>query len=93
MNNKPITLKTIYNLILEKKSALIYGQIITLLAILVSVPIPLMLPIMVDEILLDKPAHFVEAINFFLDGTTAFYYIAIVTIVVILLRFIYYFFV
>jgi ATP-binding cassette subfamily C protein len=92
MNNKPITLKTIYNLILEKKSALIYGQIITLLAILVSVPIPLMLPIMVDEILLDKPAHFVNFIDFFLDGTTAFYYIAIVTVVVILLRFIYYFF-
>ncbi|WP_373036206.1 ABC transporter ATP-binding protein [Sulfurimonas sp.] len=91
MNNKPITLKTIYNLILEKKPALIYGQIITLIAILVSVPIPLMLPIMVDEILLDKPAHFVDAINFFIGGTTAFYYIAIVTVVVILLRFIYYF--
>ncbi|WP_373001566.1 ABC transporter ATP-binding protein [Sulfurimonas sp.] len=91
MNNKPITLKTIYRLILEKKPALIYGQIITLLAILVSVPIPLMLPIMVDEILLDKPAHFVDAIDFFLHGTTAFYYIAIVTVVVILLRFIYYF--
>lgn len=91
MNNKPITLKTIYRLILEKKPALIYGQIITLIAILVSVPIPLMLPIMVDEILLDKPAHFVDAINFFVGGTTAFYYIAIVTIVVILLRFIYYF--
>lgn len=91
MNNKPITLKTIYKLILEKKPALIYGQIITLLAILVSVPIPLMLPMMVDEILLDKPAHFVSTIDYFLNGTTAFYYISIVTIVVILLRFIYYF--
>ncbi|WP_321777341.1 ABC transporter ATP-binding protein [Sulfurimonas sp.] len=87
-----ITLKTIYKLILEKKPALIYGQIITLLAILVSVPIPLMLPMMVDEILLDKPANFVQSINFFIGETTAFYYIAIVTIVVILLRFIYYFF-
>jgi ATP-binding cassette subfamily C protein len=91
MNNEPITLKTIYRLILEKKPALIYGQIITLIAILVSVPIPLMLPIMVDEILLDKPAHFVDAINLFVGGTTAFYYIAIVTVVVIFLRFIYYF--
>jgi len=90
MNNNPITLKTIYKLILEKKPALIYGQIITLLAILVSVPIPLMLPVMVDEILLDKPAHFVDIINSTIGETTAFYYIAIVTIVVILLRFIYY---
>jgi ATP-binding cassette subfamily C protein len=92
MNNKPITLKTIYKLILDKKPALIYGQIITLLAILVSIPIPLMLPIMVDEILLDKPALFVRSIDFVIGQTTAFYYIAIVTVMVILLRFIYYFF-
>jgi ATP-binding cassette subfamily C protein len=92
MNNSPITLRTIYKLILEKKPALIYGQIITLLAILISTPIPLMLPIMVDEILLDKPALFVKSIDFIIGQTTAFYYIAIVTFVVILLRFIYYFF-
>jgi len=90
MNTKSITLKTIFKLILDKRPALIYGQIITLLAILVSVPIPLMLPVMVDEILLDKPAHFVESINFFVGETTAFYYIAIVTFVVIFLRLIYY---
>ncbi|WP_455757153.1 ABC transporter ATP-binding protein [Sulfurimonas sp.] len=91
MNNNPITLKTIFRLILDKKPALIYGQIITLLAILISVPIPLMLPVMVDEVLLDKPSHFVQSINFFVGETTAFYYIAIVTLAVIFLRLIYYF--
>ncbi len=92
MNNKPITIKTIFKLILDKKPALIYGQIITILAILVSVPIPLMLPVMVDEILLNKPGTFVESINYFVGETTALYYIAIVTFAVIFLRFIYYFF-
>lgn len=92
MNTKPITIKTIFNLILDKKPALIYGQIITLLAILVSVPIPLMLPIMVDEILLNKPDTFVNAINSLIGETSAFYYITIVTFAVIFLRFIYYFF-
>ncbi len=92
MNNNPITFKTILKLILDKKPALIYGQIITLLAILVSVPIPLLLPVMVDEVLLNKPSTIVNAIDFFLDSTTAFVYIAIVTVSVILLRFIYYFF-
>jgi len=92
MNNNQITIKTILKLVLEKKPTLIYGQIITILAILVSVPIPLMLPVMVDEILLNKPATFVESINFFVGETTAFYYIAIVTFAVIFLRFIYYFF-
>ncbi|QSZ40677.1 ATP-binding cassette domain-containing protein [Sulfurimonas aquatica] len=91
MNNETINLKTIINLVLEKKSSLIYGQIITLIAILVSVPIPLMLPFMVDEVLLDKPGVFVNAINYFLGGTTAFNYILIVTLSVIFLRFIYYF--
>ena len=91
MNNK-ITLKTILQLILDKKPALVYGQIITLIAILVSVPIPLMLPVMVDEVLLDKPALFINTIDAVFGETTAFYYILIVTLSVIFLRFIYYFF-
>ncbi len=91
MNNNPITLKTILNLILDNKRTLIYGQILTLLAILVSIPVPLMLPIMVDEILLNKPSHFVNSINYFVGSTTPFYYIALVTLAVVFLRFIYYF--
>jgi len=92
MKTNPITLKTIFRFILDKKPALIYGQIITILAIFVSVPIPLLLPVMVDEVLLNKPDIVVNSIDFFLGGTTAFYYIAIVTVGVILLRFLYYFF-
>ena len=91
MNNK-IDLKTILKLIFDKKPALIYGQLITLIAIFVSVPIPLMLPLMVDEILLDKPAIFVNTINDLIGTTTAFYYIFIVTLCVVFLRVIYYFF-
>ena len=90
MKNKPITIKTILNLILDKKPALIYGQIITLFAILVSVPIPMMLPVMVDEVLLDKPASIVAFINASLGSGSALYYITIVAVSVILLRFLYY---
>ena len=90
MKTKPITLKTIYTLVLDKKPTLIYGQIITLLAILVSVPIPMMLPIMVDEVLLDKPASVVGFINATLGAGSAFYYVAIVALSVIFLRFLYY---
>jgi len=90
MKNKPITIKTIFNLVLEKKASLIYGQIITLLAILVSVPIPLMLPVMVDEVLLDKPAYFVHTIDTYFGSGDAFYYITIVGSSVILLRIFYY---
>ena len=49
-----------------------------------------MLPVMVDEILLNKPSYFVNSINYVVGNTTAFYYIAIVTFAVIFLRFVYY---
>lgn len=88
--NKQISLKTLLSLILQKKPSLIYGQIVTLLAILVSIPIPLMLPLMVDEILMQKPSYIVATINSFIGETTAFYYIALVTLAVVLLRFAYY---
>ncbi len=90
MKNKPIDIKTIFNLVLDKKPALVYGQIVTLVAILVSVPIPMMLPIMVDEVLLNKPSTMVEFINATLGSGSAFYYITIVAISVIVLRFLYY---
>jgi len=50
-----------------------------------------MLPVMVDEVLLDKPGVFVESINAFLGNTSAFNYILIVTLGVVFLRFSYYF--
>ena len=90
MQNNHITFKSIFRLILDKKPALIYGQIITLLAVIISVPIPLILPMMVDEVLLEKPAGFVETINFFIGEGNAFIYVAIVTISVIFLRVSYY---
>lgn len=92
MNNNQITIKSIFKLILDKKSTLIYGQIITLLAILVSVPIPLMLPVMVDEVLLNKPSYIVNSINAIFGEGSPFFYIVLVGITVIFLRFIYYFF-
>ena len=85
-----ITIKTIIALILDKKRSLVYGQIITLFAILVSVPIPLMLPVMVDEVLLGKPSVVVHSIDAIFGGGSAFYYIAIVGVSVIALRLLYY---
>ncbi len=90
MNKEPITLKSIFKLMLHQKSALIYGQIITLVVILVSVPIPLMLPIMVDEVLLHKPSYAVHTIDAFFGSGSVFYYIALVTLAVVILRFIYF---
>jgi len=85
-----IDLKYIWNLLLKKKKLLIFGQIVTIIAILISVPIPLMLPALVDEVLLDKPSFFIENINNFFGTQNAFKYIFIVTLVVLFLRIIHY---
>ncbi|MDD3475625.1 MAG: ABC transporter ATP-binding protein [Sulfurimonas sp.] len=92
MKVEQITLKRLFALILQKRPALIYGQLLTLLGILVSIPVPLMLPVMVDEILLDKPAFFVNNIDYLFGKTTPFFYIALVALGVVFLRFIYYVF-
>lgn len=92
MKNK-ISLKYMFNLLLENKKYLIFGQLITLIAILISVPIPLMLPVLVDEVLLDKPALFVNTIDSTFGAGNAFYYVAIVAFAVIFLRLIHFIFV
>ncbi|HDM8222961.1 TPA: ABC transporter ATP-binding protein [Vibrio campbellii] len=47
----------------KHKSKLILANLIAVLATLISVPIPLLMPLMVDEVLLDKPASGLSAMN------------------------------
>jgi ATP-binding cassette subfamily C protein len=88
--NEKISLKYIFKLLLDDKKLLFTGQILTIIAIIVSVPIPLLLPLLVDEVLLNKPDFFVNNINELFGSVSAFYYIAIVTVIVLLLRVIYF---
>ncbi len=78
-------------ILFEQKRAFYLGTVISILWILASIPIPLMLPVMVDEVLLEKPATFVATIDALFGSGSAFYYIAIILVTVILLRFIYLF--
>lgn len=87
-----IDLKYIWKLLLHKKKNLIWGQVVTIVAILLSVPIPLMLPALVDEVLLEKPDFFVNFIDNSFGSGTIFYYIALVTFAVIFLRFMHFIF-
>ena len=51
------------NLALQHRQHLIKAHVIALLAALVSVPVPLLMPLLVDEVLLDKPGQLVMAMN------------------------------
>lgn len=67
---------------------LVAANIIALVATLISVPIPLLMPLMVDEILLDKPAGGIQFLNVFLPESLhqPAAYIFMVLFLVVLMR-------
>ncbi len=72
----------------KHKSKLVFANIIAVLATLISVPIPLLMPLMVDEVLLDQPASGLEMMNHLLPTSmqTPTGYIALTLLLVILMR-------
>ena len=56
-------IRYIFSVALEHKTALFKANIIAILATLCAVPIPLLMPLMVDEVLLNKPGFIVNTIN------------------------------
>ena len=53
----------IWNVALEHKSKLIAGNLIAVLATLANVPVPLLMPLLVDEVLLHNPGTVLNAVN------------------------------
>lgn len=72
----------------KHKSKLVFANIIAILATLISVPIPLLMPLMVDEVLLDKPASGLEMMNHLLPDSmqTPTGYIALTLLLVVVMR-------
>ncbi|MBM5073043.1 ABC transporter ATP-binding protein [Vibrio parahaemolyticus] len=72
----------------KHKSKLILANLIAIVATLISVPIPLLMPLMVDEVLLDKPASGLSAMNAVLPEAwhTPIGYIFFTLFLVVLMR-------
>ncbi|WP_261881550.1 ABC transporter ATP-binding protein [Vibrio pelagius] len=72
----------------KHKSKLVFANIIAILATLISVPIPLLMPLMVDEVLLDKPASGLEMMNHLLPASmqNPTGYITLTLLLVIVMR-------
>jgi ATP-binding cassette subfamily C protein len=72
----------------EHRNSLILANIVALAAALVSVPIPLLMPLLVDEVLLDKPGDLVGWMNGFFPSSwqEAVGYIGFIFLITILLR-------
>ena len=82
------TWDTIYQIALEHKKALIYSHFIAILATIASVPVPLLMPLLVDEVLLNKPGVAMAIINrlFPAEWHLPILYISVILIASLLLR-------
>ena len=82
------TWKLIYKIALEHKKALLYSHFIAILATVVSVPVPLLMPLLVDEVLLNKPGMAISLINplFPVEWHLPILYIAVILVTSLLLR-------
>ncbi|EJO9873718.1 ABC transporter ATP-binding protein [Vibrio vulnificus] len=72
----------------KHKSKLVFANLIAIVATLVSVPIPLLMPLMVDEVLLDQPGKGLAAMNTLLPQAwqTPTGYIFLTLLLVIMMR-------
>lgn len=57
------TWRRLADIVLEHRKELVTAHIVAVLAALVSVPIPLLMPLLVDEVLLHKPGAMVAAVD------------------------------
>ena len=71
------------------RSKIIVAQIVAFFAVLVSLPIPLLFPLLIDQIILNKPAELVGIIERLFDPSQAYYYILIILVVTLILRLLY----
>ncbi len=78
--------KTLLNEIKHYKKEFISAQIIAIFATFISIPIPLLMPLLIDEVLLKKGGKWIDFINIFFSHCTAFCYVLITLIIVVFLR-------
>lgn len=78
----------IYQIALEHKKELFYAHLVAILATIASVPVPLLMPLLVDEVLLNKPGSTIAAINWLFPEQwhSPLLYISVVLLTSVLLR-------
>jgi len=71
------------------RTKIVVAQFVALLAVLVSLPIPLLFPLLIDQVILDKPAGLVTLLQRLFDPSEPYYYILIILGVTLSLRLLY----
>ncbi|MGV3001734.1 ABC transporter ATP-binding protein [Vibrio sp. E150_018] len=91
MNNNDrhlINQSWLFTQVKKHKGKLIFANVVAILATIISVPIPLLMPLMVDEILLNKPSGGIELMNMLLPHSlqNPTGYIGFVFFLIVLMR-------
>jgi len=84
-----LSLSTIFGTIKSYKKALIAGNVVAILATLVSVPTPLLIPVLVDEVLLKKNDTLTHWLDTHIMPMDTLGYVITVLIATVVLRFMY----
>ena len=83
--------KNIFSDMKKYKKELILAHLIALLAVILSTPVPLLMPLLVDEVLLEKPGIVVSTIDtLFAKGNEPYVYVVCMLISVLVLRFLFF---
>ncbi|MEI6744773.1 MAG: ABC transporter ATP-binding protein [Methylococcaceae bacterium] len=82
------TWRYILSIARQHKKQLISAHLIAILATMISVPIPLLMPLLVDEVLLKKPSTVVQTVNAFapIEWQSPLLYIGAVLLLTVILR-------
>ena len=64
---------------------------IGIIATLLLLPIPMLIPLLIDEVLLEHPGKMTVMISSFFNSNEIWLYIAVILVVVLILRFMAYF--
>jgi len=89
MPEKTYSWRYILAIALKHKKQLIAAHIIAIFATIMSVPLPLLMPLLVDEVLLNKPATVVKIVDSItpIEWQSPLLYIGAVLLLTVLLRF------
>lgn len=60
---QPYSWRRIFTIVKQHKKSLILANVIAVFAAIISVPVPLLMPLLVDEVLLEKPGKVTESLS------------------------------
>ncbi|WP_415407321.1 ABC transporter ATP-binding protein [Sulfurovum sp. CS9] len=89
---KHYTFKSLYDQIKTQKSDFWRTSLYGIIATLLLLPIPMLIPLLIDEVLLEHPGKMIEMISSFFNSNETWVYIAVILVLILILRFMAFFF-